>query len=156
MTTWQCLSTHVAVSLKCMTACFPHSSCYACMAAVRTGCQAPAAPQKCITCAESDGSKYSMATRPSTELSAKPVASGKQRTQRVWNLSELSRSCSGRPASSLHARSPYPLRSSHRKPGAGHAFVSSLIPSSAGTLSTSTYAAALTHSRPTTNRLSQG
>ena len=54
-------------------------------------------------------SKYSMATRPSTELRAKPVASGKQRTQRVWNLSELSRSCSGRPASSLHARQAHTL-----------------------------------------------
>ena len=38
--------------------------------------QSAGAPESDITCALSDMSKYSIATRPSTELMAKPVASG--------------------------------------------------------------------------------
>lgn len=57
-----------------------------------------------LACPASDWSKYSMATRPSTEPTAKPVPSGKQRTQRVWNRKDDSRSCSGNPASSLHVK----------------------------------------------------
>ena len=49
-------------------------------------------------------SRYSMATRPSTEDSAKPWASGKARTQRVWAFRLLSRFCSTRPCSRLHTQ----------------------------------------------------
>mmetsp|Transcript_20620 Transcript_20620/g.42277 ORF Transcript_20620/g.42277 Transcript_20620/m.42277 type:complete len:203 (-) Transcript_20620:344-952(-) len=55
--------------------------------------------------ASASGSKYSIATRPSMDATANPSPSGKQRRQRVWYLSELSRSNSG-PAVKLRTSKP--------------------------------------------------
>lgn len=50
------------------------------------------------------GWKYSRATRPSTDPTAKPAPSGDARTTRVWCLSDDSCRVAGCPASRLQRR----------------------------------------------------
>lgn len=62
-----------------------------------------------FSCTSGAGSSISMATRPSTDATAKLAAPLKAATQRVWYLRLLSRCCSG--TSSLHFTHVCPKRS---------------------------------------------